>query len=41
MDKLVYGLDFPNDIANKNMEIIMKELGITKDEIKNYKDDEE
>lgn len=40
MDKLIYGLDLPNDVANKNMEIVMSELGITKEEIENYKDEE-
>ena len=34
MDKIIYGLDLSNDIANRNMKIIMNELGITEDEIK-------
>lgn len=33
MDKMIYGLDLPNDIAARNMEILTKELNITDDEI--------
>lgn len=33
MDKVVHGLDLPNDVAEKNFEILMKELGITEEEI--------
>ena len=33
MDKIIHGLDLPDDISEKNNEIIMKELGITEEEI--------
>ena len=33
MDKIIHGLDLPNDVAEKNFEILMKELGITEEEI--------
>lgn len=33
MDKIIYGLDLPNDVVAKNMEILTKELGITDEEI--------
>ena len=33
MDKIVHGLDLPNDVAEKNFEILMKELDITDEEI--------
>ena len=34
MDKIVYGLDLSEDVANNNMKIIINELDITEDEIK-------
>lgn len=33
MDKIIHGLDLPDDISEKNNEIIMKQLGITEDDI--------
>ena len=33
MDKIIHGLDLPDEISEKNNEIIMKELGITEEEI--------
>ena len=40
MDQIIHGLDLPYEIAKRNAEIMMKELGITDEEIENYKDDE-
>lgn len=39
MDKIICGLDLPNDVVAKNMEILTKELGITDEEINS--DDED
>ena len=33
MDKIIHGLDLPDDISEKNNEIIMKQFGITEDDI--------
>ena len=33
MGKIIHGLDLPDDISEKNNEIIMKQLGITEDDI--------
>ena len=33
MEKVIHGLDLPNDISEKNNEIIMRQLGITEEEI--------
>lgn len=33
MDKIIHGLDLPDDISEKNNEIIMRQLGITEDDI--------
>jgi len=33
MDKIIYGLDLPEDISEKNNEIIMKLLGLSKEDI--------
>ena len=33
MEKIIHGLDLPNEIADKNFEILMKELGIIEEEI--------
>lgn len=33
MDKIIHGLDLPNDVSEKNNEIIMRQLGITEDDI--------
>ncbi len=35
MDKIVHGLDLPMEITEKNIEITMKELGITEEDIDN------
>lgn len=40
MDKIIHGLDLPDDISEKNNEIIMKQLGITEDDILAEKDEE-
>ena len=36
MEKIIHGLDLPNEIADKNFEILMKELGITEEEIEKF-----
>ena len=41
VDKIVYGLDLSNEVANNNMKILMQELGITEEEIENYDHDED
>ena len=33
MDEIVHGLDLPEEITKKNIEITMKELGITEEDI--------
>ncbi len=39
MDKMIQGLDLPDDVSEKNNEIIMEQLGITDDDIKSETDD--
>jgi len=33
MDKIIHGLDLPDNISENNNRIIMKELGITEEDI--------
>ena len=40
MEQMRRGLDLPNELAEEYFELMIKELGITEEEIKNYKDDE-
>lgn len=37
---IIYGLDLPNDVAERNALIMMKQLGITKEDIENCKIDD-
>lgn len=43
MDKIIHGLDLPDEIDEKNNEIVKKMLGITDEEINAFEidDDEE
>lgn len=41
MDKIVHGLDLSHEIADRNMEILKKELGIKDEDIKPLDDTEE
>ena len=34
-EEIIHGLDLPNEVAEKNMRIMMKRLGITEEEIEN------
>ena len=36
MDKIIHGLDLPYEIAKRNAEIMMEELGITDEMIEEY-----
>ena len=40
-EEIIHGLDLPNEIAEKNMRIMMKRLGITEEEIENCVIDDE
>ena len=33
MDKIIHGLDLPNDISERNNKIVMESLGITEEEV--------
>jgi len=35
-EEIIHGLDLPNEVAEKNMRIMMKRLGITEEEIENF-----
>lgn len=35
MDKIIHGLDLPNEICEKNDEIMKKKLGVTEEDIDN------
>lgn len=35
MDKMIYGVDLPEETIDKNDEIAMKEFGLTEEDIKN------
>lgn len=41
MDKIIHGLDLPDEIDERNNEIIKKMLGITDEEINTLKIDED
>ncbi len=36
MDKIVHGLDLPDEICEKNNRIMMEKLGVTEEEIESY-----
>ena len=40
MDKMIYGVDLPKEIIDKNDEIAMKMFGLTEEDIKNIDIDE-
>lgn len=41
MDKIIHGLDLSNELADRNFEILKKELGIKDEDIKPLDEDEE